>query len=217
MTKNEAMIAAPPSTMIDNSYLIEIMDKLSSELHYKTYPAGQRFIFSANRQENCYLVKSGVVSVYRYPENVLIEIFDAPTLRGAIPVLPGSDAMYTLKVIQAAEIAVVKKEDFYNLLTKFNLWEAFSRHLQLIAAIGAEVIMKLSSPSAYDIVRLQLYELIAKPESILSSITAENYIRSKTRLSRSSLMRILSELKNDGYIVIDRGVLKRIIHLPAQD
>ena len=75
MTKNKAMIAAPPSTMIDNSYLIEIMDKLSSELHYKTYPAGQRFIFSANRQENCYLVKSGVVSVYRYPENVLIEIF----------------------------------------------------------------------------------------------------------------------------------------------
>lgn len=77
--------------------------------------------------------------------------------------------------------------------------------------------MKLSSPSAYNIVRLQLYELIAKPDSILSSITAENYIRSKTRLSRSSLMRILSELKNDGYIVIDRGVLKRIIRLPVQD
>ncbi|HCB2208466.1 TPA: helix-turn-helix domain-containing protein [Citrobacter farmeri] len=211
------MTTAFQSAIIDRAYLVEIMNKLSSELHYKTYPAGLRFIFSANRQENCYLIKSGVVSVYRYPENVLIEIFDAPTLRGAIPVLPGSDAMYTLKVIQAAEIAVVKKEDFYNLLTKFNLWEVFSRHLQLVVAIGVEVILKLSSPSAYNIVRSQLYELIAKPESILSSITAENYIRSKTRLSRSSLMRILSELKNDGYIVIDRGVLKRIVHLPVRD
>ncbi|EPV2476642.1 helix-turn-helix domain-containing protein [Enterobacter asburiae] len=53
----------------------------------------------------------------------------------------------------------------------------------------------LSTPNSYESIRHQLIELMAKPSEIRELITAENYIRCKTRMSRSSIMRILSDLK----------------------
>ena len=49
-----------------------------------------------------------------------------------------------------------------------------------------------------------------------NSITAENYIRDKTNLSRSGIMRILSELKEGGYIEINRGILMMVHQLPEK-
>lgn len=77
-----------------------------------------------------------------------------------------------------------------------------------------EKIFKLITPTTYSTVRHQLYELINLPEDVREKILVEDYIRSKTRLSRSGIMHILSDLKNGGYIVIVKGILKEVHHLP---
>lgn len=76
--------------------------------------------------------------------------------------------------------------------------------------------MKLVTPSVFERVRYQLYELMSKPQSIRKSVTAENYMRSKTRLSRSGIMNALSELRKGGYITIEDGHLIDIKHIPAR-
>ncbi|SQI91360.1 cyclic nucleotide-binding domain-containing protein [Klebsiella oxytoca] len=45
---------------------------------------------------------------------------------------------------------------------------------------------------------------------IRQSITAANYIQSRTFLSRSSIMKILAELKKGSYITTERGILLQI-------
>lgn len=40
--------------------------------------------------------------------------------------------------------------------------------------------------------------------------TAANYIQSRSFLSRSSIMKILADLKKGGYIITERGVLQEI-------
>jgi hypothetical protein len=42
-----------------------------------------------------------------------------------------------------------------------------------------ERMFKLISPTTYNVVRHQLYELINLPEDVRETILAENYIRSK--------------------------------------
>ena len=57
---------------------------------------------------------------------------------------------------------------------------------------------------------------MSENEKYRNNITAENYIRDKTNLSRSGIMRILSELKEGGYIEINRGILIKVHQLPEK-
>ena len=53
-----------------------------------------------------------------------------------------------------------------------------------------------------------------EPDAIRLNTTAAAYIKSRTYLSRSGIMRILSELRTGKYITMERGVLLDIHHLP---
>ncbi len=70
--------------------------------------------------------------------------------------------------------------------------------------------------SSYEIIRFQLQELMNESERIRTSITAANYIKSRTYLSRSGIMRIIAELREAGYIELNRGILVAIKHLPLK-
>ncbi|WP_244207820.1 helix-turn-helix domain-containing protein [Rahnella inusitata] len=48
------------------------------------------------------------------------------------------------------------------------------------------------------------------------NIAAANYIQLKTQLSRSTIMKVLAQLKQGGYVKIDNGILKEISHLPLR-
>ncbi|MCG0457703.1 helix-turn-helix domain-containing protein [Enterobacter cloacae complex sp. ECC445] len=190
------------------------MDKLSPFLQYQLVGVNTRYTLTAEKTQICYFIRSGAVSMYRQPDDILIDLFDAPTLRGAISLPPDTTPVYVLKTILPSEIAIIEREKLFELLTEHNLWEDFSRHQLAMASMVIERIFKLTTPSTYNVVRHQLYELINLPEDVRESILAENYIRSKTRRSRSGIMRILSDLKERGYIVISKGILKEVHNLP---
>jgi hypothetical protein len=53
-------------------------------------------------------------------------------------------------------------------------------------------------------------------DELSGSVTAERYIREKTQLSRSGVMRILADLKTGGFIEMEEGRLIKINKLPAR-
>lgn len=214
MTNPNNTSVIPMATRTDPEHLIVLMEKLDPFLQYRPVAINTRYTINASQKPICYFIRSGAVSMYRQPGDILIELFDAPTLRGAIPMPEGSQSVYTLKAIVPSEIATISREQLFELLSEHQLWELFARHQLAINGIGIEKIFKLTAPTAYNIVRHQLYELINMPEAVRENILAETYIRSKTRISRSGIMRILSDLKDGGYIVIAKGILKEVHHLP---
>lgn len=208
---DEKKSGSHPVVNVDVVYLNEIIQKLSGVILYQTFPSGKRFSINPECQSYIYIIRSGSISLIRQRDDILVELLHAPLLRGAIPNYSSS---YIIKVIEQADIAILNKEDFYQLLTEYNLWESFARHMQQLAAIGVETIFKLSASSAFEIVRSQLYELMSKPFHIRESITVENYINSKTRLSRSAIFRVIADLRTGGYIVVENGILKEIKSIP---
>lgn len=206
----------PVSSRVDCTYLNILFDTLAPYLTYECSPAGKRITFSASRQKECFFIRKGIISIYRQPDDILIDVVEAPTIRAIIPVHSASQTMYVLRALEAIEIASLEKEQFYSLLSKHNLWEVYARHLQLVTSMAAEVLFKIASPTVFKVVRYQLYELMSKPHSIRQAITAENYIRGKTRLSRSAIMNTLSALKTGGYISIENGHLMSIKHIPSE-
>lgn len=204
----------PHSTRISPQYAIEIIEKISPYITFKDYPIGHRISYSATKQSHVYLLRTGVVSLYRQPDDILLDILEAPMLRGIFPLHDMSQSVFTFKAITPIEMAVVSRKDFDNLLSQLDLWQTFASHLQLVSSMMTEILFKLISPTAFDVVRLQLYELMAKPEYIRESITIESYIKGKSRISRSAIMRVLSELKKGGYITYENGILKSINYIP---
>lgn len=209
-------IFGPKSTRVNSIYSTEIIEKMSPRVVFQTYPTGHRITFSASNQLKIYLFRTGVISVYRQPDDILLELIEAPTLRGIIPIHASSQSVFILKAITPIEMATIDNEHFYQLITELQLWESFAKHLQQVSSMSVEILFKLISPSVFDIVRLQLYELMEKPESIREGISAESYVRGKTRVSRSAIMRVLSDLKNGGYITIENGILKNINQIPKK-
>jgi hypothetical protein len=209
------MMSGRGCTQVDSRYLMILLDTLAPYLTYYACPVGKRFSFSAANQPDCIIIRKGSVSLYRQPDDILVELIEAPMIRGVIPVHELSSSVYIMRVIDAAEIATIDKALFYSLLTKHNLWEPYAMHLQLVTSTAAEVLFKLVSPTVFEQVRYQLYELMSKPQALRASITAENYIRDKTHLSRSAIMNTLSTLKKGGYISIENGHLTDIKRIPA--
>lgn len=209
-------LSGPVSSRIDDTYMKILFETLQPYLTYVSYQSGKRISFSANRQMDCFFIRKGAITLYRQPDDILLDVIEAPTIRGTIPVHSASQSMYVMRAIDTVEIATLDKEEFHALLTKHNLWETYARHLQLIASIAAEILFKIASPTVFQVVRYQLYELMSKPHEIRQAITAESYIRGKTRLSRSAIMNTLSALKTGGYISIENGHLMSIKCIPTQ-
>lgn len=105
---------------------------------------------------------------------------------------------------------------FYNVVAREDLWEHFSKLLIYTASRVYEHCAQISQMSAYDIIRFQLVELMQEPEAIRLNTTAAAYIKSRTYLSRSGIMRILAELRTGKYITMERGILLELHHLPRK-
>jgi DNA-binding IscR family transcriptional regulator len=73
---------------------------------------------------------------------------------------------------------------------------------------------KSAGLTTYELIRQSLMTLMAKKETLRQTINTCDYIQEKTHISRSRVMKILSDLKIGNYIEIERGVLIKINKLP---
>lgn len=204
----------PPVNMLQSPYTRLFLEKLEPYVKYKTQPVGTWFRINSQEGKLCYLIRTGVIHLYRQPEDVLLGAFEAPSIRGIVPDI--GDMELSFRVAAPSEIAVLSYDELMQIIEKHGLWDVFAKHMQVMASSLFIHMTHVTPPSAYEAIRFQLIELMNSSENVRENITAEKYIRSKTKLSRSGIMRILSQLKAGGYIVLENGILKELNNLPAK-
>ena len=121
-----------------------------------------------------------------------------------------------IKLLTTSDIGILSLERTFDIIRENDLWELLTMHMMVVTSKLYASNKMLTAPTSYDIIKSQLIELMSENEKYRNSITAENYIRDKTNLSRSGIMRILSELKEGGYIEINRGILMMVHQLPEK-
>ena len=137
----------------------------------------------------------------------------APFILGVSNQLSKNEQLY-VRVLDEVKAVRLPLERFNLLVEKENLWENVAHLLIYTASRVYEHCTLMSQMSSYGIIRYQLSELMNEPASIRLTTTAANYIGSRTYLSRSGIMRILSDLRRAGYITIERGILLSMGCLP---
>ncbi|MCF8581537.1 helix-turn-helix domain-containing protein [Enterobacter ludwigii] len=176
----------------------------------KRYAKGLRFPLVHDGIRLCYILLTGSMEVHRNNDGLLIVTVAAPGIVG----LGVHDAF--IVTTEPSSFAILRVDEAYCIIDEKGLWETLSRHMMVQSNKLYSYSRQLSAPTVYEVICNQLMELINEPESIRANISVERYIREKTHVSRSSIMKILAELRKGSYVTIEEGRLIAIRHLPSK-
>ena len=194
-----------------NAWSRQLVDAMLPVATVKTWRKGCQLAIEENGQPLCRMVLSGSVQLHRKADHRLITTVSSYTIQG----LGGQNAIY-LVTAETCEIATLTLEAFQQRIDELQLWEVFARYMVVVSNKIFYYAKILSAPTAYEMICNQLMELCREPLEVREKFTAERYIREKTHLSRSSIMKILADLRTGNYITIENGRLIEIKHLPQK-
>lgn len=202
-------------TADDFAATVELFDQLSPYATFDVVLPGTRLYLFREGVPYCYMIRSGICKLYHGPDEILINTMYIPGIIGIGGVLAANTALF-LQTQTTAEIATISSQEVRQIIARNNLWELLSKHIYRVTNRFFMLSSYLNAPTAYEILRFQLLELMNEPAEFRENISAAQYIQQKTRLSRSSIMKILSQLKQGGFVKLDNGILKEICHLPLK-
>ncbi|HCM9594234.1 helix-turn-helix domain-containing protein [Enterobacter bugandensis] len=176
---------------------------------------GERLNLEVNGQGLCYLILEGTIAIYRTSDNMMLSTARSPALFGLANL---TDIYFNdyLVTVSPCLIGSIPTEQVADIIKEKGLWGLLSRQLMFVYSRLYNNVMPQGAPTAYEMIRQQLIKLMEEDEGYRSSVTAERYIREKTQLSRSGVMRILADLKTGGFIEMEEGRLIKINKLPAK-
>lgn len=176
---------------------------------------GEVLRYYAGNKRTCYLLHQGSVTLNRRGDGMVLNSEQGTFILGVSNQFSQSENLY-LRVNEDALMSRLPLERFNLLIESCALWESLCKVLVYTASRVYEHCTLISQMSSYEIIRFQLQELMNESARIRTSMTAANYIKNRTYLSRSGIMRIIAELREAGYIELNRGVLVAVNHLPLK-
>lgn len=171
--------------------------------------------YTAGGQHHCFLLHRGSVTLYRNIDGMVLNSESAPYIFGISMQLLESNYLY-IRTQESSEVSVISIAEANKIIAREDLWQSLSTLLIYTASRVYDHCTKISSLSSYEIICYQLYELMNETQEVRSSVSVVSYIKSRTFLSRSSIMKILAQLKTGDYIVTEKGFLKAINNIPSR-
>jgi len=192
-----------------------LMQHLSPECNKSLTQKRKSLNFNKGQENQCLLLFKGSVALYRSSDSIILNSENAPFIFGLGNQTGISQHLY-LRTLEDSLIGTLSLAEARHIIKTHNLWENYVNLLIYNTSKIYTHCVSISQLSSYEIIKNQLVQLASEPPSIKQNITAANYILSRTFLSRSGVMRILSRLKADGYITAERGILLSINGLPEK-
>lgn len=205
----------PTLISVPSPYAPELIEKLFPYAAVKHYPANKKLIISSPTVHFCVLITRGRFQLQRDSDDIVVNFLKGPCILGLANLTDMNIGAY-LKTLTPCEIGIIPNEELFKYIEAENLWRTLSLHLLLLSGKLNLLNKHLVAPRMYDIIRAQLLEYISEDEALRKEMTIENYIRSKTNLSRSGIMKILQSLKTGGHIESVRGKSLKINSLPKR-
>ncbi|AKE58374.1 helix-turn-helix domain-containing protein [Citrobacter farmeri] len=162
-----------------------------------------------------HIIVSGEVEFRRESDELCMFTVAGQCIFGLSSMFYHSTHMYGL-VRANTVVRSIKKEDFIRELTEKNLWKELTKVLSWYVCILSKRDDILVARSAYAVVReflLEINDLIIQHKR---DINIYDYIQEYTSLARSTIIKILSDLKKGNYIIVENGRLLNLTTLPEK-
>ncbi|MGX5021789.1 helix-turn-helix domain-containing protein [Enterobacter sp. UPMP2060] len=205
----------PVSNLKPTEYIQDILNILEINYPVKNAPAKTRFKAIKNGKPMCFFLFSGSCVVSRAEDTLVISTLNAPNIIGINEIIPFKldfiiEASTDIKYLQ------VPLDEFLTFTEANLLWKSVSFVLMYVSSRLYENLRNYTGLSTYKIICNQLYALNNESFDVRATTPAVVYIQRRTFLSRSGIMKILSDLNAGGYISINKGLLIKINMLPEK-
>lgn len=188
----------------------EALQKLSDEKKVKSFRKRDTVFEEGDYPRNLYFVKSGQVKIYKTNDDgkeYIIDIVKDGTFFGYLDLIKENQHSESAAAMEDSEIVLIPKEDFFRLL-HINR-DVASQLIKMLAdniAEKEEQLLRL----AYDSVRRRVADaIILLSEKQIDgkiSILRDDLARI-VGTAKESVIRMLTEFKEDGYIEIKDGAI----------
>ena len=174
----------------------------------------KRVTWKHKGRQQMYLFLEGGLSLLRASDGLLLVTVYEPHLFGIAEMIQPTQG-HILRVETESIILRVDAERAAELFREQGVWEEvaalLSYHTAYLIYRDAQVLQQRT----YSVIRNHLQEMILLPEEARMRTTILEYIQDRTLLSRSSILNVLSALKQGEYISFKRGgYLLEIRNLP---
>lgn len=196
---------------VPSPHLTRLLAALTNEEDYQRLKKGSKLFFRRGAEPLCHFVRKGTVLIARNEDAFSLGIVSAPLALGFT--VPLSEHLH-IRTMAESEIATIPYEQIMLIVEEKQIWDLVAKHVMFVTNKLFIYNEMLTAPTSFDILRYQLLMLIQEPDEIRTNTAAYQYILDRTRLSRSSIMKMLAELKKGQYIQLENGKLVAIHHLP---
>ncbi|SNY79595.1 winged helix-turn-helix transcriptional regulator [Enterobacter sp. CC120223-11] len=204
----------PPKDLNETSQSgVELIERITPLLTFKEYPKGSKLLHGYGEEAKSYVITEGMFSIYRDADDLMLVSMKGPALTGFSTFAFNNNATF-IKTITPCKIAVLAQGEAEKIIDQHNLWKLLALHRGETLRKLFYFHTSLITPTAYEAIRIQLLLLMNEPEEYRLSIPVESYIRQKTLMSRSGIMKILSQLRQGDYINVENGKLISVNKLP---
>lgn len=154
---------------------------------------------------NCYLLIDGEVLIKTLNDHKTIVRIRAPFIFGL-----GLEHDTYLQTQVESTFRVLPVEEAIKVIREKQLWESLFYFYRRIASFAYERLRSLNKPSSKQIVVAILHHLMSEPSDSRHTISIVQYVQENSSLSRSSIYKIISELKSCGDTSVRNGMLLAI-------
>lgn len=161
-----------------------------------------------------HVIVSGEVEFRRESDELCMFTVTGQCLFGLSSMYYNATHMYGL--VRTNTVVRSIKEVFAQLMTEKNLWPDLTKVLSWYICVMSKRDDVLVARSAYSVVREFLYEINDLTVHQQRDINVYDYIQEYTNLARSTIIKILSDLKKGQYIVVEKGRLLNLTALPEK-
>lgn len=164
----------------------------------------KRMTWTYKNQPQLFLFLEGELSILRASDGLLIVTVYDPHLFGIAEMIQPVRG-HLLRAESESTILRVDAQTAMQMFREEGVWEdvasVLSYHTAYLFYRDALVVQQRT----YSVIRNHLQEMILLPEETRMKISILDYIQERTHLSRSSVLNVLSALKNGHYIEFKRG------------
>lgn len=162
-----------------------------------------------------HIIISGQVEFRRVSDELCMFTLQGQCIFGLSAMFYQSPHMYGLARSNTV-VRSIRKEAFFQLLTENNLWPELTKVLSWYICLLSKRDGMLVARNAYSVIREFLIEINALITHHDYDINVYDYIQEYTNFARSTIIKILSDLKKGNYIVIEKGRLITMKALPEK-
>lgn len=187
-----------------------LISALSISNNVKLIKKNQMFIHGTFNEPMCILFHSGVISLHRQHDNLLLANLTTPIIIGLRLISDNIDTLppfFYFRAESDVTYELIDPQDAKKKIEKQQLWKNVAMYQMMLTTQLIKYIDNMSNVETSNLIDYCLEKLANEPDQIRNRRTAVDYIMDKTNLSRSNISKVLAERKKEGKITTYKGLL----------